>query len=187
MDHIIDTKEVKRFRQLATNVRFSEAFRDLEHDLQDVAASEAVHTWVDKFDRLRHALIRVPRFRNTNLETMRQSTFVSEVLKMIDMTMKMLKSGNPEPVLDYLINGESDGNLQATVSGAASGESGVQAEQEVTPDEVENDTYKPESPRAATPTAATTAETPEKKTDDGASGMIAAAATAVLAFAATQF
>jgi len=170
MDHIVDTKEVKRFRQLATNVRFSEAFRNLEHDLQDVAASDAVHTWVEKFDRLTHSLMRVPRFRNTNLDNIRNSTLVREVLHMIDLTLNMLKDGNVEPTLDYLINGESDGNLQAEVSGV----SGVEAEQEVP-----HDDYEGTSPRAANATGNNT-------TKKGASGMIAAAATAVLAFAATQ-
>lgn len=169
MDHIVDTKEVKRFRQLATNVRFSEAFRNLEHDLQDVASSDAVHTWVDKFDNLTHALMRVPRFRNTNLGNMRNTTLVREVLHMLDLTMNMLKTGNVEPTLDYLINGESDGNLQSEVSGV----SGVEAEQEVP-----HDDYEGTSPRASNATG--------NNTTKGASGMIAAAATAVLAFAATQ-
>lgn len=171
MDHIVDTKEVKRFRQLATNVRFSEAFRNLEHDLQDVAASDAVHTWVDKFNNLTHAMMRVPRFRNTNLENIRNTTFVSEILHMLDLTMTMLKTGNVEPTLDYLINGEHDGNLQSEVSGV----SGVEAEQEVP-----HDDYNGTSPRAGNATGG------NNTTGKGASGMIAAAATAVLAFAATQ-
>jgi len=178
MDHIVDTKEVKRFRQLATNVRFSEAFRNLEHDLQDVAASDAVHTWVDKFNNLTHAMMRVPRFRNTNLEAIRNSTFISEVLHMLDMTMDMLKTGNVEPTLDYLINGESDGELQATVAGAAEGENGVDAETEVA-----HDDYEGTSPRDAN---ATNSSNSTNTTADGASGMITAVATAVLAFAATQ-
>lgn len=101
---------------------------------------------------------------------------------MLDLTMAMLKSGDPEPVLDYLINGESDGNLQKEVTGV----SGVEAEQEVRPS---HDDYTPETPRAA-PADVTATSTAKNTTSDdtkkGASGMIAAAATAVLAFAATQ-
>lgn len=156
---------------MATNVRFSEAFRNVEHDLKDVSQSEAVHTWVDKFDNLTHALIRVPRVRNSNLERFRNSTLVREVLHILDLTMDMLKTGNVEPTLDYLINGEGDGNLQSEVSGVT----GVEAQQEVP-----HDDYEGTSPRATNATANNTT------TKKGASGMIAAAATAVLAFAATQ-
>lgn len=47
-----------------------------------------------------------------------ESFVVKEVFQDLDMVMESMKTGNLEPIIDYMLNGETDGDLQAKVEGA---------------------------------------------------------------------
>lgn len=151
---------VKNFRQHALNVAFSHEFKALEKDFKTVVTEEHVAGLVNEYQELLSETKSLPRISADTKAMIEASPAVVEALTAVDITMNALKTGDLEPTLDYLINGESDGTLQPVVTGATVEHS----------EGVKNATGENNN---------TTAE--------GASGLAATVVTALITFAASQF
>lgn len=118
MNTIKDLPLVKDWRQHVLNVRFSKEFKALEGDYKTAMNNTQVKSLVTDYGEFITAMKATPTMDDATKEMLEGSFVVKEVFQDVDIVMESMKTGNLEPIIDYMVNGETDGTLQAKVDGA---------------------------------------------------------------------
>jgi len=118
MNTMKDLPLVKNFRQHALNVRFSHEFKALEKDFKTVTQDEGFKEYVTLLEAYEAKLVDAVGLSDEDKAMVEESFMVKEVMMWVDMENEALKTGNLNPILNYMIHGKTDGDLSPTVSGA---------------------------------------------------------------------
>lgn len=118
MNTMKDLPLVKNFRQHALNVRFSHEFKALEKDFKTVTQDENFKEYVTLIEAWETKMQDAIGLSDEDKAMVEESFIVKEVMMWVDMENAALKTGNLNPILNYMIHGKTDGNLSPTVKGA---------------------------------------------------------------------
>lgn len=100
---------VKDFRQHVLNVRYSKEFKKLEGDYKTAMNNTQVQSLVTDYEEFITAVKELPTMTDETKEMLEGSFVVKEVFQDLDMVIESMKTGNIEPIIDYMVNGETDG------------------------------------------------------------------------------